>query len=201
MIRTSPKGYRSLVEEIKNRLSVEDVLVEHGVIISSKRRHHNHKAHNIKCPFHDDRSPSFTVWPQTNTWKCWAGCGSGDVINLVSKLRGISNHAAILQLKSELKITNAEVETDYSQDLNDRMIIRGFMETKEKITSQLIHFRRLIHEAMKQVNTLKERDELAETGAYDYKSLITHYLEDLESENLSTQVATVKYLKPFLLEE
>ena len=31
-----------------------------------------------RCPFHDDRSPSFSFNVQTGAWKCFAGCGGGD---------------------------------------------------------------------------------------------------------------------------
>lgn len=31
-----------------------------------------------RCPFHDDRSPSFSFSTQTGAWKCFAGCGGGD---------------------------------------------------------------------------------------------------------------------------
>jgi hypothetical protein len=38
------------------------------------------------CPFHDDRSPSFTVWPDGH-WKCF-GCGKGgSVIDFVMEWR------------------------------------------------------------------------------------------------------------------
>ena len=35
------------------------------------------------CPFHDDHSPSFSLFTQDDVdlWKCHAGCGAGDQIN------------------------------------------------------------------------------------------------------------------------
>jgi len=37
------------------------------------------------CPFHTEKTPSFKVWPSTQTFKCM-GCGEqGDVINFVTK--------------------------------------------------------------------------------------------------------------------
>lgn len=32
------------------------------------------------CPFHADHDPSLSVWPDEGRWRCWAGCGFGDVI-------------------------------------------------------------------------------------------------------------------------
>ena len=37
------------------------------------------------CPFHGEKTPSFVVYPQTNTFKCY-GCGEqGNVIDFVMK--------------------------------------------------------------------------------------------------------------------
>ena len=38
------------------------------------------------CPFHDDRAhPNFHVNLGNGLWKCWAGCGGGDVFTFVTK--------------------------------------------------------------------------------------------------------------------
>lgn len=50
------------------------------------------------CPFHDERSPSFTVRPQAGRYHCF-GCGEdGDVISFVQKLDHISFHEAVEKL-------------------------------------------------------------------------------------------------------
>ncbi|GGK31705.1 hypothetical protein GCM10010965_25690 [Caldalkalibacillus thermarum] len=41
-----------------------------------------------RCPFHDDRNPSFTVNVEKGVWHCFAGCGSGTVQELVKRLGG-----------------------------------------------------------------------------------------------------------------
>jgi DNA primase len=43
-----------------------------------------------KCPFHEDRNPSFCVEPGKPSWKCW-GCGEhGDAARLVMKSQGMT---------------------------------------------------------------------------------------------------------------
>lgn len=53
----------------------------------------------IHCPFHgDDRSPSLKLYPETNTWHCFA-CNAGrDVIDFVMKKQGINFISAVKQL-------------------------------------------------------------------------------------------------------
>lgn len=41
-----------------------------------------------KCPLHKDSKPSFSFNPQTNLWKCHAGCGGGSSIDLMARLEG-----------------------------------------------------------------------------------------------------------------
>ncbi len=38
-----------------------------------------------KCPFHKDKNPSFSVNISDGSWNCFAGCGSGGVVELVAK--------------------------------------------------------------------------------------------------------------------
>ncbi|KIS27970.1 DNA primase [Arthrobacter sp. SPG23] len=54
------------------------------------------------CPFHDERSPSFTVRPQVGRYHCF-GCGEdGDVISFVQKLDHSSFHEAVEKLAARI---------------------------------------------------------------------------------------------------
>ena len=47
------------------------------------------------CCFHDDRTPSLAVFPETQTFHCF-GCGKGgDVITFVMELEGFSFREAL----------------------------------------------------------------------------------------------------------
>ena len=50
------------------------------------------------CPFHDDKNPSFEINLDTNKWKCWSFCGSGDSIDLCMKLNQCSFAEAVKAL-------------------------------------------------------------------------------------------------------
>jgi hypothetical protein len=55
-----------------------------------------HARKSALCPFHEDQHNSFSVW-QTDKglfWKCHTGCGEGDEINFLEKLKGISRSEA-----------------------------------------------------------------------------------------------------------
>lgn len=54
---------------------------------------------NGKCPFHEDlKHPNFYIYPQTNSWYCFAGCGGGDSIAFYMRLKNKSFQQAIKEL-------------------------------------------------------------------------------------------------------
>jgi twinkle protein len=67
-----------------------------------------------KCPFHDEKTPSFKVKPKDNHFKCF-GCGAyGDMIDFIVKLKSLSFQDAVRYIASqknfELEETSNEVE-------------------------------------------------------------------------------------------
>jgi hypothetical protein len=56
-----------------------------------------HAKKSAKCPLHDDRQNSFSVYTNGDgewRWKCFAGCGGGDEPDLIAKLENLTNAAA-----------------------------------------------------------------------------------------------------------
>lgn len=68
------------IEDIKRRHRIEEVAAQLHLDL---RRQGTHLVG--LCPLHNERTPSFHVYPSTNSWHCFGGsCGKGgDVINLV----------------------------------------------------------------------------------------------------------------------
>ena len=72
------------LEEIRNRLPVSDV-VGRKVRLTRKGREHTGL-----CPFHNEKTPSFTVNDEKGFYHCF-GCGAhGDVINFTLETEGLS---------------------------------------------------------------------------------------------------------------
>ena len=74
------------IQQIRDRNDIESVI---GSYIDLKRRGKNLVG---LCPFHNEKTPSFTVYPETASYYCF-GCGAGgEVINFVRNIE--SNHIA-----------------------------------------------------------------------------------------------------------
>lgn len=70
----------SLADDVKNRLDVLDVISGYVALQKTGR---NYKA---ICPFHNEKTPSFVVNPERQTWRCFGACATGgDVISFVMR--------------------------------------------------------------------------------------------------------------------
>ncbi len=50
---------------------------------------HNGHSHQWLCPFHGEKTPSFTVYPETRSWYCYGCRKGGDVIQWVQQYKGL----------------------------------------------------------------------------------------------------------------
>jgi len=78
------------LEALKARLDIVSVIENYGILL--KKAGHNLKA---CCPFHDERNPSFMVYPDQNRFHCFGCQVKGDAIDFIMKFEGISFREAV----------------------------------------------------------------------------------------------------------
>ncbi len=100
------RSYSSAVEEIKSRCNIVDVV---SPLVPLKRSGVNYSG---CCPFHKEKTPSFFVNDQRQTYHCF-GCGAhGDVIKFIQNYYSLSFQEAVERLANQYGI---EIDTVYSQ--------------------------------------------------------------------------------------
>jgi DNA primase len=88
----------NIADEIKNRCNIVDVI---GRQVTLKKAGAHYKG---LCPFHSEKTPSFTVSEDKQRFTCY-GCGaSGDVINFVQRAQNLSFLEAAEKLAEEYGI-------------------------------------------------------------------------------------------------
>lgn len=95
------------IEQIRDRSDVVEVV---GAYVDLKRAGTNYKG---LCPFHKERTPSFIVSPDRQTFHCF-GCGKGgNVFNFLMEMDGVSFPEAVRELGQRAGI---EVESRPDED-------------------------------------------------------------------------------------
>ena len=88
----------SIVEELKSRCNIVDVVGRHVVL---KKTGNNHKG---LCPFHNEKTPSFVVSEDKQIFTCF-GCGAtGDAIEFTRRYHNLDFPGAVERLASEYGI-------------------------------------------------------------------------------------------------
>ncbi len=109
----------STIEQIKNRLNIVDIV---GSYLKLEKSGSNFKA---KCPFHNEKTPSFYVSPDRDSYHCF-GCGKGgDIISFVQEMEGVEFIEAlkILADKAGVKL-DKEKTSEKSESEKIRSILK-----------------------------------------------------------------------------
>ncbi len=112
----------SVVDDVKGRLDLVDIVSGY---VNLQKAGRNYKA---LCPFHQERTPSFVVFPDTQTWRCFGACGEGgDVFAFVMKAEGWDFSEALRELAKragvELKpLTPQQVDRQEATERLQRIV-------------------------------------------------------------------------------
>ena len=99
-----------IVEEVRARADIVDVISE---FVPLKKAGREFKA---KCPFHEERTPSFYVVPEKGFYKCF-GCGkSGDVFSFVMERQGMDFVEAVKHVAGRAGVEVPEVTRAREED-------------------------------------------------------------------------------------
>ncbi len=106
------------IETVKSRIDIVDYI---GSIVQLKKAGRNFKA---ICPFHQEKSPSFVVSPERQTWHCFGACHEGgDVLSFMMKWENITFYEALKELAERVGVTLQSVGfEDQEWNKKDRLL-------------------------------------------------------------------------------
>jgi len=74
----------SVIDDVKQKTDIVEVVSQYVRLIKAGRTFRG------LCPFHTEKTPSFFVYPEQQTWHCFGACSTGgDVFSFVMKKEGI----------------------------------------------------------------------------------------------------------------
>jgi len=112
----------NVTDEIKARLDIIDVINGYTPLRKAGR---NFKA---PCPFHSEKTPSFVVFPESQTWRCFGACGEGgDIFSFVMKKEGWDFAEALRNLadRAGVELEPATPQQAASKESEERL--RGLL--------------------------------------------------------------------------
>ena len=132
--------YQDVVAQIKDRLDIVDVISKYVILKKSGGNYWG------SCPFHNEKTPSFSVSPAKQIYKCF-GCGEGgDVLSFLMKINNQSFHEVV---KEQAEILGIELPSSFEKQNNNKDI-------KEQIYSCMLDAAEFF-----KANLLKNKDSVA----------------------------------------
>lgn len=121
------------IEELKYRSDIEQVISSY---VPLKRTGRNLKG---LCPFHSEKTPSFTVYPENQSFYCF-GCGAGgDVVTFIRKIENLEYVEALRFLAQRAGMTLPEEARDDGTALLRTKILEINRESARFFFDQLAH--------------------------------------------------------------
>src|SRR5689334_22279249 len=112
------------IAQIRESANLVEVVREH--VPTLKKRGRNYTA---RCPFHQERTPSFSVNPEMGVFKCF-GCGAGgDAYKFVMLMENLTYPEAIRKMATRAGITIEEEKSEaVSAQAKEKQVLYGLME-------------------------------------------------------------------------
>ncbi len=88
------------VDDVKSRLDIVEVISQRVPLQRSG------KSYKANCPFHQEKTPSFHVFPDRQSWRCFGACATGgDVLSFVMRAESLEFGEALRQLAQQTGVT------------------------------------------------------------------------------------------------
>ena len=115
------------IPEIKSHLSILTVVHHYGC----KSTRNN----LLRCPFHDDKTASLQVYPETNTWHCF-GCGKGrDGIDFIQFKEQCTQHEAFLKAEQFIShLITKSMKSQTSSNGKDQQVLQPLSQQQRTET-------------------------------------------------------------------
>ena len=120
-----------LIEEIRSSNDIVDVISQYVILKRSGRNFFG------LCPFHKEKSPSFSVSPDKQIFHCF-GCGvGGNVIHFVSKIENLNFIETLQLLANRANINLPTLDNSY-QD-NKKAALKAKVYEINEIAAKFYH--------------------------------------------------------------
>jgi DNA primase len=124
-----PHLHPDTIEQVKQRVDIVDVISEHVVLRKQG------KDFTGLCPFHDDKSPSFSVSPTKQFYYCFSCGAGGNAIKFMMEIGKQNFGDVVLELANRYQIPVKTLEPSQRQELQRQLSLREQLYEVTAITT------------------------------------------------------------------
>ncbi|MEO0844406.1 MAG: CHC2 zinc finger domain-containing protein, partial [Cyanobacteria bacterium J06643_5] len=114
-----PRIHQDTIDEVRHRADIVDVISERVVL---KKRGKDFLG---LCPFHNEKTPSFSVSPSKQMYYCFGCQASGNVFKFIMELDKRSFAEVVLDLARRYQVPVQTVEPEQRQELQRKISERN----------------------------------------------------------------------------
>lgn len=155
---------------------IVSTLEKEGIVFKEKN-----KSLWTLCPLHSEKTPSFKVDPERQTFYCFGCHEHGDVIAFIQKFKGLSFKEALSYLGISTGRPTPEAIKKIRQEKHKRELIKGFREWCNDYHNDLCRLYRTLQKAKSKAKTIKEVEALSKF--YHKETLWIYQIEILLSND------------------
>jgi DNA primase len=155
-------------EKMTNKPDIVEIIITEGVELKKRGRYYW-----SLCPLHSERTASFKVDPDRQSFYCFGCQEHGDVITFIQRYKGLCFKDAL----AYLGINGKQKRNSNPREVKKRELIQEYRQWLDSYTNFLCDVLRRLDQAKLKAKTLKE----IETMAFHYHSepIWEHHLETL----------------------
>ncbi|MBF2001513.1 MAG: DNA primase [Synechococcales cyanobacterium M58_A2018_015] len=158
-----PRLHPDTIDAVKQRVDIVDVISEHVVL--RKRG----KDFTGLCPFHDDKSPSFSVSPSKQFYYCFSCGAGGNAIKFLMEIGKQSFSDVVLDLARRYQIPVQTLEPEQRQELQRQLSLREQLYEVLALTAKFFEHALRQSDGQAALDYLRQQRQLSEATIQQFQ--------------------------------
>ncbi|AHH03710.1 DNA primase [Borrelia nietonii YOR] len=128
--------YAKVIDLIKQRVDIVGLIGERVKLVKSGA------SYKGLCPFHAERTPSFSITPAQGLFYCFGCRRGGDVIKFLMDIEKLNYNDAVKSLCSRIGIIYDDIKktTGFKNKIQDKAIISKIYDLNAKLVKTFLFF-------------------------------------------------------------
>lgn len=185
------------VDEIKARLNITDIISEYVTLTRKGQKYWG------ICPFHDEKTASFSVSQDKGTYYCFGCHEHGDVFSFFQRHHGVDFNAAKILLAGKAGMPSGRLSRQDWQRIHaeqrrreqEKAIVNKLQVAIKTETNRLFDLEKRCHSILKSVTNELDFNRPAVIWALKTKDLMGYYLDALSTVGDSEKLEVIKCSK------